>query len=147
MPAVLDREPIAAAPAETPTLQQLADLIRQDGLSSAELVGPGGQRIRLPESVRQLLVSLIRELVRGRAVSILTHGKDLTTNEAADLLNVSRPYLIKLIDSKMLPCHRVGKHRRIPAEAVLAYRARQRVEQAAILAALTQEAQDTGFYD
>jgi excisionase family DNA binding protein len=101
----------------------------------------------LPESVRQLLACLILELARGHAVSILTRGKDLTTNEAAELLNVSRPYLIKLLDQEVLPYHRVGKHRRIPAEAVLAYRARQRAEQAAILAELTQEAQDTGFYD
>lgn len=62
-------------------------------------------------------------------------------------LRSKRQYLIKLLDSKVLPYHRVGKHRRIPAEAVRAYRARQRAEQAAILAETTREAQDQGFCD
>lgn len=147
MSPALEQDAVAAAPSEAQALRQLADLVRHDKLQTAALVGSDDQRRPLPQSVRNLLARLIRDLADGRAVTIVARARDLTTNEAAELLNVSRPYVIKLLDSKVLPCHRVGTHRRIPAEAVLAYRARQRAEQAAILAELTQEAQDLGFYD
>jgi excisionase family DNA binding protein len=147
MTVMLERGPVLAPETDTPEIRELAEVVQQDTHALSEVVGPRGQRLHLPDSVRQLLGALIVELAKGNAVSIVSRGREITTQEAADLLNVSRPYLVKLVDAGQLPCRRVGNRRRVPLEAVLAYRARELQRQEALLSNLTQEAQEMGFYD
>ncbi|TMQ07808.1 MAG: helix-turn-helix domain-containing protein [Deltaproteobacteria bacterium] len=107
------------------------------------LVGPAGEEIHLPEPMFQLLARIAEVLARGDAVTIVPVGQELTTQQAADLLNVSRQYLIRLLDANELPFTRTGgKHRRLRIEHVLAYKAkrdREREEGLDELAAMTQE--------
>lgn len=70
-------------------------------------------QLELPTSALRLLVDILAELAEGNAVRIVPIHAELTTQEAADLLNVSRRHLVKLLEDGQLPFHRTGKHRRI----------------------------------
>lgn len=70
-------------------------------------------QIDLPISALHLLMDILAELADGNAVKIVPVHAELTTQEAADLLNVSRPHLVKLLEKNMLPFHKTGKHRRV----------------------------------
>jgi len=77
---------------------------------------------RLPNGVIRMLQIALSEISEGRAVSLWPNKTELSTFEAARYLNVSRPYVIKLLDEGKMEYSRVGKHRRIPIEQVMAYR-------------------------
>lgn len=81
----------------------------------------GGVVVELPAQAIDLLVQLLGQLAEGNAVTIVPVHAELTTQQAADLLNVSRPFVIKLIEQGRLPHKMVGTHRRIRAADVIAY--------------------------
>jgi excisionase family DNA binding protein len=97
------------------------------------LLGPDGERIVLPDSALEALRVIVDTMAQGRSITLVPHDKELTSQEAADVLHVSRPHLIKLLDRGELPFHRVGTHRRIRIEDVLAYRDRRDAEREAAL--------------
>lgn len=142
------REPIAARSEEVPTIARLDDVGGQSDRVRATFVRSDGTEttIELPESVARLLEQAVHLLARGEAVSIVPVHKELTTQEAADLLNVSRQYLVRLLERGEIPYHRVGTHRRIRFGDVMAYkRARDRRRREG-LARLTALSQDLGSY-
>jgi excisionase family DNA binding protein len=99
--------------------------------SSYRLLGPKGETLEVPHEVLPILARVTAILERGESVSILAVHKELTTQQAADLLNLSRQYLVRLLDDGRIPHTRTGKHRRLRMEDVLAFqelRARQRRE-------------------
>lgn len=113
----------------------------------ARLVDSSGTGVELPEELFELLVAAVEELNRGNGFSIVPLHARLTTAEAADLLNVSRPYLIKQLESGALPYTMVGTHRRVLLADVLAYRdAQDRVAEDA-LQAMNDQAEELGLYD
>jgi excisionase family DNA binding protein len=143
--AVAEREPIVADEAERGALDAIERALRPAADQRAEIVGPDGTRTELPESLYAVLVRAAHELRRG--VSILPVGLELTTQQAADLVNVSRPFLIRLLEAGQIPYHRVGTHRRIRLDDLLTYRRRRSEERKAMLAAMAAEAQELGIYD
>ena len=99
-----------------------------EGLGSHERVTldfPSHETVELPRSAVVALLEISRALAEGQTVRLVPHGTDLTTQAAADLLGVSRPHLIALIDRGELTCHKVGTHRRLVSDEVLAYRERR----------------------
>ena len=109
-----------------------------------ELVGEDGKAssITLMPAVARSLLELLRHVSQGRSVTLVPMDAMLTTQKAADLLNVSRPHLIKLIDQGVLGHEMVGKHRRLRAEDVLAYRNERTREREAALSELARHDAD-----
>lgn len=93
------------------------------------LTGAGGDQVAVPEEVHKVLLQVIEAMRRGLAVSIVPQSKTLTTQQAADLLRMSRPTLLKLLDARKIPFERPATHRRIRLVDVLAYQQRRRLEQ------------------
>ena len=105
----------------------------------------GDERITVPVSAMRLFADLLNEMGQGNAVYLVPIGHTLTTQEAADMLNVSRPYLVKKLEAGEIPFSRVGRHRRIRYEDLRAYMDRIDEESRAAMAALTGEAQELGM--
>lgn len=82
----------------------------------------GKKNIVLPDCVIEALSVVLTELSKGNAVSVVSHKKEITTQEAANILNVSRPFLVKLLENGDLPFRKVGAHRRVFLEDVLKYK-------------------------
>jgi excisionase family DNA binding protein len=87
----------------------------------------------LPPIVTQLLVDILKETAAGKAVSLVSVDREITTQQAATLLSVSRPYLVGLIEKGDLPARMVGNQRRLPLQDVLAYKAANRARRKAAL--------------
>ncbi|GER89001.1 hypothetical protein KDW_31630 [Dictyobacter vulcani] len=141
-------DPVAPQESEKPKLKILDGVFhsaQKKGIP--KLVGPEGFEIELPGSVFQALCQVIYHMLQGNAVSIIPVTKELTTQEAADFLNVSRPFLIKLLEEGKMPFSKVGTHRRIRFSDVLAYKKSQAKVRKRGLAEMTRIAEDEGVYD
>lgn len=98
--------------------------------------------IELPAGAVALLMEILETMAAGRGVTIIPENAELTTVQAADILNVSRPFLIKLLEEKKIPFRKVGKHRRIRMEDVMTYKTRIDREREAVLDQLAADAQE-----
>jgi len=99
----------------------------------------------LPAEAVHLLVRILTHMANGSAVTVLPVHADLTTQRAADLLGVSRPYLVRLLDEGKIPFHKVGTHRRVWAADVIAYQAQRQAKSKRLLNDLTEEALELGL--
>ena len=122
----------------------------QQATQRIKLVDEDGseQEVILPATAFQLLVDILSQMARGNAVTLTPIHAELTTQEAADLLNVSRPFVVKLIESEELPCRLVGRHRRIRFEDLMEYKQRTDSQRMSALDELAEQAQELGMgYD
>jgi len=101
--------------------------------------------IALPQDVFKLLISVLAEVGRGNAVTVMPVEAELTTQQAADILNVSRPYLIALLDEGQIPYRKVGTRRRVKLIDVLSYKRRIDEARMKVLEELAAEAQELGM--
>ena len=102
-------------------------------------------QIELPTSALRLLLSILGEVAHGNAVQVVPVQAELTTQEAANLLNVSRPHLVKLLEDGVLPHHKTGRHRRVFFADLIKYKDQRLQESLAAmkeLADLSQELED-----
>ena len=90
-----------------------------------EIVLSDGEHMTLPDDVQRALALVAREMATGNSVAVVPVHHELTTHEAAAVLHVSRPYLIRMLDEGRLPSRKVGTHRRIRFDDVMAHRARE----------------------
>lgn len=123
--------------------QRLAPLARL-GRPLTLRVRDAGQdeTIELPAGAVKLLMAVLEDMASGRAVTIVPQNAELTTQQAADFLNVSRPFLVELLEHKKLPFRLVGTHRRVRFEDVLRYKENIDSERRKVLDQLAAEAQD-----
>ena len=98
-------------------------------------------QVELPTSALRLLVDILAELADGNAVRVVPVHAELTTQEAADLLNVSRPHLVKLLEDGELPFHRTGKHRRVRCADLMRFKEARKQTSEQAMAELARDAQ------
>jgi excisionase family DNA binding protein len=101
--------------------------------------------VAVPIEAFELFVRLLRELANGNAVTIMPVRAELTTQQAADLLGVSRPYLVKLLGDKRIPYRMVGTRRRIRSRDLMAFKRRDDAERKKVADDLAAEAQKLGL--
>ena len=129
----------APATADIPFSVSLDSFVSSDdGTANAQalrLVTDDNQHemIAIPPGALRLLVDMLTQLGQGRAVTVLPQNAELTTQEVADYLNVSRPYVVKLIEEEKLPARKVGTRRRVAFEDLLRFDEQQRARQRAAL--------------
>jgi excisionase family DNA binding protein len=102
----------------------------------------GNVDIVVPAKALGLLVDILAHMGEGRSVTVLPIREELTTQQAANLLRVSRPHLVTMLERRELPFRKVGKHRRVFLQDVLKYQQESRRKQEAALDALASQAQE-----
>ncbi len=112
-----------------------------------QLVGPKGESIALPESVFYVLERVAEVLARGDSITVVPVGREVTSQQAADLLNVSRQYLVRILDEGRIAFRKTGKHRRLRIDDVLRFKANRDMDRRAGLRDLSQMTQEFGGYD
>lgn len=100
------------------------------------------QSIELPSGAVDLLMDILEAMAVGQGITLIPENAELTTVQAADILNVSRPFLIKLLDERQIPYRKVGKHRRIRMEDVMTYKQKIDQERESVLDQLVADAQE-----
>lgn len=145
--------PVAAPPEQkaqvialSKALGDIANLPKKQA-SECRLVGPKGETIPVPESIFYVLERVAEVMARGDSITVVPVGREVTTQQAADLLNVSRQYLVRLLDEGRIPFQKVNKHRRLRIEDVLSFKETRDQDRRAGLRELSQMTAEFGGYD
>jgi len=111
------------------------------------LVTSDGTAIELPPEVFDVLRAILQAMSQGLAITIAPQHTVLRTSEAADLLGVSRPTLVRILEAGEIPFEQPGRHRRVRLADVVAYQARARRARAASLDEMVRSSEEAGLYD
>ena len=111
------------------------------------LVGPDGQSVELPESMFGVLLQVAAAMKAGLAVTVAPHHLTLSTQEAADLLRISRTTLVRLLEAGVIPFDKPSRHRKVRLDDLLEYRRRQRSQAELALADMVADTERLGLYD
>jgi excisionase family DNA binding protein len=106
-----------------------------------------GEKIRVPLKALKLLSKILKELGKGKPVSILPNATEMTTQAAAEMLGCSRPHLVNLLEQGKIPFTKVGKHRRIKLQDLNEYKRQTKLKQRQLLAEMMQDDEAAGLYD
>jgi excisionase family DNA binding protein len=124
-------------------LKALASCTKPDDIKvEVAMSSDGFQCVRVPARAMNQLIEILRQMAAGNAIQVLTIRKEITTQQAAELLNVSRPFVIGLLENGEIPFRMVGTHRRIPLNALLKYKRRTDTDRDEALDFLAQQAQE-----
>ena len=137
-------EAISIEPRDAPKLRDIGRVLQR---GPAKLVGPKGEHAVLPQQLYALLKDIVKSLADGQSLVLLREEKQLTTQQAGQLLGMSRPYLIRLLDAGEMQYHLVGKHRRIALRDVLTYAKRRATVRRSALDKMAHDAYQAGLYD
>lgn len=145
------QEPIRAEDNDVEAIKQLGQFLEQmndSGTSGCpQFIAPNGQAMEIPAPIYKVLGQVVPVLAQGEAVAIVALHAELTTQEAADYLNVSRPFLIKQLEEGVIPFSKVGTHRRVRFSDLLTYKQRRSEGRKTLFAHMTALAEEHGEYN
>jgi len=127
--------------------QQVQDLERVLHRGVPAFVTSAGERIELPGTVFEVLRTAVGFMSHGQAVTLVPDNQAITTQRAADILGMSRPFFIKQLDAGLMAYHRVGNQRRVYLRDVLAFAKKRDKERLAALDRLAHDAFEAGMYE
>ena len=136
--------PVTLPPKDVEAVDEVARVL---STPVAKLVGPDGVAVELPVEVHELLSHVVDALRHGQAITVAPVSMRLTTSQAAEMLGLSRPTLVRLLEEHEVPFERTSRHRRVRLDDLLAYRERRRVERRSALYEMTRQAVADGLYD
>jgi excisionase family DNA binding protein len=142
----LSIEQFADQESEAKSIKEIDCILQKVG-SHLKLIGANGEEIIIPDAVYQVLHEVVHAIASDQAISIVPQKKELTTQQAADLLNVSRPYLIKLLEQGDISYIMVGTHRRVRFDDLMKYKQERDTKRRQLLDELIAESQELGFYE
>lgn len=128
-------------------LSALRDHGRLPADSRPRLTGPDGQSVELPDSIFQVLMQVAAAMKAGLAVTVAPHHLTLSTQEAADLLRISRTTLVRLLETGVIPFDKPSRHRKVRLDDLLEYRRRQRSQAELAFADMVADTERLGLYD
>lgn len=140
------QEETVLPPKDSEALVVIEELLGS-GHESLRLITSRGVEAELPAELRQVLTTVVSSMHRGQAVTIAPLAMRLTTQQAADLLGVSRPTLIKLLEEGRIPYETPNRHRRIRLADLLAFQDSRRSERRGALGDIARDAQSLGVYE
>ena len=138
------QRPITLPQAERKQVEDLEAMLRR---GKAALVSSTGERIELPHTVYEILRKVVTLMASGQAITLVPDNQAVTTQRAADILGMSRPFFVKLLETGAMGYHRVGNQRRVYLRDVLAYAQKRDEERRAALDRLSRAAVEAGLYD
>lgn len=138
------QDPVFAPEPETQTIKRLEAMLDK---APPKLVGMDGEEIPLPDSVYQALCQVVHMMAAGRVISLVPHDHYLSSQEAAETLNISRPFLYTLLDEGKIPYTMIGTHRRIQVEDLMEYKRKRDQTRRQALSELVAVSQELGFYE
>ena len=154
--AILDRQRKIPIPTEADielsaqssrVLASLSNSDRRTQKITVESESGKEESLMIPSVAYELLIDILSQLSQGNAVTIVPVKAELTTQQAANFLNVSRPYLIKLLESGEIPFFKVGRHRRILAKDLYEYKAEIDAKRSQSLDELTALSEELDLYE
>ena len=135
------QHPITLPKAEQKRVEELDALLSR---GNAALVSSTGERIELPNTVYKILRKVVTLMAHGQAVTLVPDNQAVTTQRAADLLGMSRPFFVKLLETGAMAYHRIGNQRRVYLRDVLAYAQKRDEGRQAALDRLSRAAVEAG---
>lgn len=145
---IAELEPSTTLPPRDHTqLEALLHQLEGSVDTTTALTGPDGSSVALPPEIHTVLLTVARAMAQGRAITVAPHEQVLSTQQAADLLGVSRPTLVAICERGQLPYTQPGRHRRIRLSDVLDYQQSPPRSRRQVLDALTHEATELGIDD
>jgi excisionase family DNA binding protein len=141
MPSVLN--PVAISNAQEAEVAELLRCVGDHGATARN----GLHQIALPDRLYRILIKILDDLADGKAVSLTSAAQEMTTQEAASFLGVSRQFLVRLLDQGKIPFHRAGTHRRVYFQDLISFRKERDRRRHEAIEQMAQDAVKDGVYD
>jgi excisionase family DNA binding protein len=137
--------PIVADQSEEEQLRALYRMLLRPG--HPHLVSPEGFPQEIPETVYKILVQVVARMQEGKAIAVFPVMEELTTKAAANILGVSRQFLVRMLEAKKIPFHKAGTHRRIYLKDVLDFQKKRDQDRHDAIRRIARKEVEEGTYD
>jgi len=131
--------------------QESSEILKQHlkdhGSASLKLGGADDKEITLPDSILRLVYEALVSAATGKRVRLVEEDEEVSPEKAAEFLQVSRPYLVKLLDGGEIPFHYVGTHRRITVSDLIEYKRERKIKSKEALRKMVELSEEMGLYD